>query len=52
MKVNGWRNGLLSTKGELKLDTNLVLMALSSKQRASITKYQGFPSPSPAFVGC
>lgn len=47
MKVNGWRDGLQSTKGESTLNTNLVLMALSGHLKASITKCQGVPSPSP-----
>lgn len=36
MKVNGWRDGLQSTRGELTLSTNLVVMALSGHLKASI----------------
>lgn len=41
LKVNGWREGPQGTIGELKLNTNLVLMALSVNQKVSITKCQG-----------
>lgn len=45
LKVNGWREGPRGTIGELKPNTNLVLMALSVNQKVSITKCQGVPSP-------